>query len=660
MWSELRRSAMLALLMTAAACASASSWRPVGPDGGDVRSLAADPHDADHILLGTSTGQLFASRDGGESWSRLAHLGEKDEYVLDNIVFDPARRGAIYVAGWDVEGSNSGDLFRSTDDGKTWEPIPAMHGKSVRAFAMAPSDSKVLVAGALDGVYRSTDAGASWERISPPDDVEIKNIESLAVDPRDPAVIYAGTWHLPWKTIDGGYTWISIKKGWIDDSDVFSIVLVPRNPDLVYASACTGIYKSENGAALFRKLKGIPTSARRTRKLQVHPSDPNIVYAGTTEGLFRSLDGGKSWKPLTASSVIVNDILVDARRPGRVLLATDRSGVLRSENAGRTFVVSNRGFAHRQVAALLVDRSNSNVVYAGVVNDKEFGGVFLTRDAGDHWKQISDGLSGRDVFTLRQNEDGVLLAGTNRGVFVFNAAGKRWQPLNWHETAAQRGRQARTSRGEVSVFSPVETARISDLKIVDGKWYTASSAGLFTTQDAGHTWQGGPVLNQQNFIAVEVSGRMVATLAPRNLLMSVDGGITWYPANLPSYITELFGAAIAGESKTLWLATREGAFRSQDGGETWDHVLAGLPDRNVTAIVYDEEGNRLLATGGTNLYESTNRGRSWHRTGESTWRMRGLSFGNGGRIFTSSAFDGVLALPDAADEVNASSSGGDQ
>ncbi len=632
----------MALLLFSLA-AQGASWKPVGPDGGDVRSLADDPRDADRILLGTSAGQLFESRDGGENWSRLAHLGDQDQYVLDNIIFDSVRPGTIYVAAWDVEGSNGGDLFVSRDDGRAWQEVPALHGKSIRALAMAPSDSSILVAGALDGVYRSTDSGVTWSRISPEGDPEIKNIESLAIDPRNPDLIYVGTWHLPWKTIDAGRTWVSIKKGWIDDSDVFSIVVDQHKPDVVFASACTGVYRSDNAAALFQKLKGIPKSARRTRKLQLHPDDGNIVYAGTTEGLYRSINGGQTWKLISLPTVIVNDILVDSRRPGRVLLATDRSGVLRSENGGRSFFPSNRGFAHRQVAALLVDRNDANVIYAGIINDKEFGGVFASRDAGEHWKQWSDGLGGRDVFTLQQTQDSILLAGTNRGLFFFEARAKRWLPLNWQETPARRTRSARASRArEVSVFSPIEDARISDLQIVDGAWYAATSVGLFSSHDAGRTWQGGPVLNHRNFVAVHVVGKVVEALTPRRLLLSIDGGSAWFAANLPPFVTELFGSTLDGDG-SLWVATREGAFRSTDGGDTWEHVLGGLPGRDVTSILFHAETKRLIATAQTGVYESADNGRTWNRTGGSSWHMRAVSLG-GGRIFASSTFDGVMAL----------------
>src|SRR6202020_126796 len=224
-----------------------------------------------------------------------------------------------------------------------------------------------------DGVYRSNDGGNNWQRISPNDGI-VKNIESIAVDPQDPNVVYAGTWHLAWKTSDGGANWQHINKGMIDDSDVFSIIVSSANPSEVFASACSGIYKSTSAGEQFDKIKGIPFTARRTRVLKQDPSNPAIVYAGTTEGLWKSVDEGKNWKQVSSPEVVVNDVLVDPRNSKHVLLATDRSGVLASEDAAAGFQDSNTGFSQRQVAALLVDGKSAATMYAGVVNDKAWGG----------------------------------------------------------------------------------------------------------------------------------------------------------------------------------------------------------------------------------------------------------------------------------------------
>ena len=103
-------------------------------------------------------------------------------------------------------------------------------GSRFERLTAAPSDPKILVAGTLKGVYRSTDGGEHWQLISPEGSQEIHEVESIAIDPVDPQIIYAGTWHLPWKTTDGGEHWTNIKQGIIDDSDVFSIIVDPKDP----------------------------------------------------------------------------------------------------------------------------------------------------------------------------------------------------------------------------------------------------------------------------------------------------------------------------------------------------------------------------------------------------------------------------------------------
>src|SRR5271166_3462174 len=109
----------------------ASDWQLIGPEGGNVRSLAYDPSDPNRILLGTSAGQIFVSQDGGSSWALFAHIGRGESYVLDHIVFDPISPATIYVAGWDLFDDNEGGVFRSDDSGRSWHELMGAHGKSI-------------------------------------------------------------------------------------------------------------------------------------------------------------------------------------------------------------------------------------------------------------------------------------------------------------------------------------------------------------------------------------------------------------------------------------------------------------------------------------------------------------------------------------------------
>jgi photosystem II stability/assembly factor-like uncharacterized protein len=628
----------------------ANQWTVLGPDGGDVRSLSYDPRNPDHIFLGTSSGSIFSSEDGGHSWFHFAHLGSGDDYVLDHIAIDPHNSKHIYVSAWSVENQQAGDLFRSHDGGKNWEALPAMHGKSIRAMALSASDSKVLVAGALDGVFRSRDGGDRWERISA-SNPEIKNIESAAIDPKNPDVVYAGTWHLAWKTSDGGATWHHINKGMIDDSDVFSIIVDATNSSVVFASACSGIYKSDSAGDLFQKLQGIPFSARRTRVLKQDPINPATVYAGTTEGLWKTVDAGKTWKHVTNSEVVVNDVVVDPRNSNRVLLATDRSGVMASEDGAQTFLASNHGYTHRYVTAILADQSDPNSMLVGVVNDREFGGVFSTHNGGQSWQQKSSGLGGRDVFALKQASNGALIAGTNRGIFMLDRDGSEWHAMNAivNEKVSVRAVKKGTKKTSVATKTAVRSvleAKVNEIEITPKRWLAATSAGLFTSTNQGKSWSGGPVAGKTEFVSVQAKGNLVVAATRTNVLFSLDDGVAWQQAGLSSYVTSLSGLAITPDGEIL-VASREGAFRSTDSGTTWEHMVNGLPDKNISSITYDQTGKRLLATSTATgvVFASQDGGRSWHRGPDSGYPLRRISVVHG-RFVAATPFDGVIVQPE--------------
>ena len=628
-----------------------SQWAVLGPDGGDARSLSYDPHNPDRIFLGNSTGTLFMSKDAGHSWARFAHLGDGDDYVLDHVAISSQDSNTMFVAAWSVQDQRAGDVFRSMDGGKTWRTLPAMHGKSVRAFAISASDPQTLVAGALDGVFRSVNGGETWQKISPAGD-EIKNVESLAIDSKDPNVIYAGTWHLAWKTPNGGANWehINKDKGLIDDSDVFSVIVDKSNSSVVFASACSGIYKSENAGEQFHKIQGIPFTARRTRVLKQDPSNPEIVYAGTTEGLWKTTDLGKSWKRVSDPEVVVNDVMIDPRNSDRVLLATDRAGVLASNDGVRTLAASNHGYAHRYVSSIVADQNDSNALVVGLVNDRELGGVFVTRDRGGNWIQKSAGLGGRDVFTLKLASGGELVAGTNRGVFLLPANGSLWHPINAvinEKTSFRSGKKGskKTSVAQKAITRSVLDARVNDIEISPRRWMAATSAGLFTSTNQGKSWSGGPVMGNKDLVSVKSSGNLVVAATRTSVLFSTDSGAAWRLGSLPSYVTDIRELALTPDQQIL-IASREGAFRSADSGLSWQRSYNGLPDANISSITYDEMGNRLLATSTATgvIFESEDGGRNWHRGPDAGYPLHSVEVVKG-RFIAATPFDGVVLQP---------------
>ncbi|HEV8046415.1 MAG TPA: YCF48-related protein [Terriglobales bacterium] len=641
----------LLFVVLALCCASAAwagQWTALGPDGGDVRSLTYDPQNPDHIFLGTSTGSLFTSTDGGHSWTKFAHLGNGDDYVIDHLAIDPQSPNKMYAAAWSVENQQAGDLFRSNDGGTTWETIPAMHGKSIRAMAISASDSKTLVAGALDGVFRSTDGGKNWQKISSSNQ-EIHNIESIAVDPKNPNVVYAGTWHLAWKTDDGGANWHHINKGMIEDSDVFSIIVDSTNPSVVFASACSGIYKSQSAGDSFQKIQGIPFSARRTRVLKQDPSNASTVYAGTTEGLWKTTDAGKTWTRVSNPDVVVNDVMVDPRNSARVMLATDRAGVLASEDGGHTFVTSNHGYTHRYVTSILADKNDSNTFYVGVVNDRELGGVFVSHDAGQHWLQKSKGLDGRDVFTLKQASNGELVAGTNRGMFILAHNATEWSPINNVINRTTSSRKTAKGKAAKTETHSILTAHVSEIEITPTTWMAATSAGFYTSSNQGKSWSGGPVMGKQDFVSVQSNGNLVALATRSSVLVSTDDGKSWQDSSLSSYVSSIRGVTVTPEGQIMF-ASREGAFRSPNAGGGWEHMQNGLPDKNISSISYDHSNKRLLATSTETgvVFESMDAGQTWTRGPDTGYPLRNIHVVHG-RFVAATPFDGVVMQPENDD-----------
>jgi photosystem II stability/assembly factor-like uncharacterized protein len=625
--------------------AAQGTWIPVGPDGGDARAISFVPGHPAHLFVGTTHSLIYESRDAGASWRQLAKLDSADDLVIDHIVVDPVDVSLMYAAAWKFDHPDGG-LWTSHDSGKTWQELAGLHGQSVMAFVAAPSDRRILFAGTLEGVFRSMDAGASWTEISPAGSQEIHEIESLAVDPRDPQIVYAGTWHLPWKTSDGGEHWENIKEGVIDDSDVFSILIDPGEPDVVYMSACSGIYKSETAGAEFRKIEGIPATARRTRVLRQDPARPATVYAGTTQGLYQTEDGGSTFRRLTGPDVIVNDVFVDPGNTDHVMITTDRGGVLASADAGASFTAANHGFFARKVQALMVDAHDPSRLYAGVVNDKKYGGAFVSGDGGLEWNQVATGLDGRDVFVLAESGDGDVVAGTNNGIFkleegawvshntIANSVAKRF-------TAVKRGRRVTV---EKKVKQPVLqfSGRVRAMDLQGDAWLAATSSGLFTSRDKGATWQGGPGQGV-DFVSVTARGSTMVAASPGELLLSEDAGATWSPMSFPTAVTRIHCVELATDG-TLWLGSREGVYFTSDKGKTWMWVHR-LPLVDVSDIYYDPRQSTVLVSSRSSdvLYaiDAKTLDWKWRQTGYRLLMVRTA----GDRLLAASLDNGVLLEP---------------
>jgi len=649
--------ALLLVLSTFQAFAAAN-WLPFGPDGGDARAFVVDPHNHSHLYLGTATGWMYESQNGGSDWKRLAWIGKRDDLVLDSLVLNSTDTKRILVGAW-VLGSPDGGIFLSKDGGASWENEADMHGQSIRALTAAPSNPNIVVAGTLKGVYRSTDGGEHWKLISPEGSHELHEVESIAIDPVDPQIIYAGTWHLPWKTVDGGLHWINMKEGIIDDSDVFSIIVDPKDSKTVYASACSGIYKSQTAGEKFQKIQGIPSTARRTRVLMQDPKNLNIVFAGTTEGLWRTVDSGATWQRTTGPEVIINDVFVDPTNTSRVMLATDRGGVLVSNDGGNSFAQSNSGFSAREITSYVADVSNPQTVYVGVVNDKALGGVFASTNGGLSWTQKSAGLEGHDVVSLGQGTDGTLVAGTRHGIYRLQGdVWSRVKDITLNPPPAPAPRTAKKVAGHTAAVATVHKpvaktvtdfqATINGIARGGDTLYAATSGGLFRSVTSGQSWKEVPGFEPRswNFVAASKSTVLASNLNSASL--SSDGGEQWSSIKLPDELDQVSALAV-DDAGGLWVGGRQGIFVSDDKGATWQ-TIKNLFLRDVNSIFYDAASQRvLIAAGSKNTIafgvHLPDRTVQYWNTG---WNLR-LVRPLGDHLVGATWFDGVVIQPRMVD-----------
>lgn len=582
----------LALVLAGSPLDGNTDARVLGPFGGDVRSLAVHPGNPDTYYLGTADGQIYISRDSGLSWSRIVPgLGRRD-LVVDNLAFDPKDPSTLYAATWELKAAR-GQLFRSPNGGRKWEPLSTgRYDSTIRAMAIAPSDPAIIAIGILEGVLLSRDRGQTWDRITR-GYRSLYNVDSLAFDDQDPPTLYVGTFHLAWKTSNFGRKWVPIHKGMASDSDLFAMVVEPGKPDIIYAGACSGIYKSDNGGEKWFRLKnGLPKEARRTRALHMDPSDPATLYAGTTKGLFVTRDSGRSWKQLI-SGVVLNAVAVHPNQPSMILVGSDDAGILRSDDGGASFTPSNRGFVHRQIGALEPDPRRSQVYFASVVLDRNYGGFFTLN--GRSWKlsAFNDGLDGSadSIRAIRPSRlSSKVYLGTGTGLFVGVPDETPWARI-----------------GE-----------ISELPVLDLSFSDRQETGLY-------------LATRQGVFHLDLE---TGSLEKREISADI-GAVHTLLYDVPS--------------ATLFAGTDSGLFRSRDGGGTWLVPPRGLPAVRVNIV--GRSGPRLFCGTGKGVFVSDGRGDEWRRaSGVQALDIAALSVTGGGpdaRVFASDSLLGHLyASPD--------------
>jgi len=342
----------------------------------------------------------------------------------------PGQPNVFYI------GQGDGGVWKSDDYGRTWNPIfDAQPSQSIGAIAIAPSDANILYVASGEGlhrpdlsvgngIYKSTDAGKTWQHLGLRDG---QQFPSLAVDPRDPNKVFAAVLGHPYgpndergiyRSTDGGATWAKVL---FKDANTggSQVVIDPTNPDVVYA-------------ALWEATLG--------------PWEDGNSYEGTKGGLFKSTDGGTTWKQLTKGlpeNVVHIQVALSASDEKRlyVTLATSYEsgyasaaglGVYRSDDAGENWSKATDDprpalkIGGGDLPIPVVDPKNPDVVYsASIVTERSV-------DGGKTWMSLRGAPGGDDYQNLWINPDNpnIILLVSDQGAIVSVNRGETWS--SWY------------------------------------------------------------------------------------------------------------------------------------------------------------------------------------------------------------------------------------
>jgi len=346
-----------------------------------------------------------------------------------------------------------------------WRSIGPYRGGRVTAVAGVASQPSVFYFGATGGgVWKTSDGGINWEPISDGSVFGTGSVGAIGLSDSDPNTIYVGMGESPirgnvshgdgvYKSTDAGKTWNRI--GLVDTRQISRIRVHPRNPDLVYVAAQghvwapneqRGIFRSKDGGKNWEKVlyRGDKAGAC---DLILDPTNPTIIYAGLWEayrkpwtlesggpnsGIFKSTDGGDTWTDITRNqglpkgTIGIVGLAVSPANPDRLwaIVEAEDGGVFRSDNGGRTWAKVNEERRLRQRAwyysRIYADPRNADTVY--VLNT----GFYKSNDGGKSYTPISVPHGDNHDLWIAPDDPNRMINSNDGGANVSYNGGRSW------------------------------------------------------------------------------------------------------------------------------------------------------------------------------------------------------------------------------------------
>ena len=580
-----------------------SAW---SPGVGRITSIGIDPHNNNHLIVGSPTGGVWKTLDGATTWTNLT-----DDYSTVDVY---ALEISPYNSNHYLWGSTSGRIFRSTDGGATWTTTGNLSGSGrVRRIEYHPTDPNTVYAvSESNGLFRSVNGGASWSTVSGASGTSGYDVE---FKPGDPNTMYFSGRNV-YRSVNGGTSFSQIS-GFGTASDNYKMMGVsPANPNIVYVLESNGgifgaFYKSTNSGASFTKLQdgadinyfGYSDTgdddrgqAPRNMEVAVSRSDAEDVHIAGIH-TWRSVDGGEfffltsHWVPSTAASLGVGynhaDVNIMKFKGDTLYVGTD-GGIYRSTNGAESFLDRTPGLGIREFYKIGVSKTNPNVVSGG----SQDNGTSVMRGANRAWVDWL-GADGMETFVDWNNAN--ILYGTSQNGSMYRSTNQG------------------TSRSSISKPPDVE----------DGAWITpfeqdpqfaptiyVAFADVWKTSNNGGTWTKISTFDNGNMnhmkLAPSDNQRIYIARGP-SLFTTANGGGAWttitsaWGGNTISFI-----AVHPQNPQRLLIVTSSAVYHSTNAGSTWTNISSGLPSGTKYCATWENKGKNGIYVGGFGFISYTN------------------------------------------------------
>lgn len=551
------------------------SWTNVGlRDTKILNSIVVDPKDPNIVFVGAAGGQqpseargVFRTTDGGKNWERV--LFKDDSMGIADIALDPTNHKVLYAAMWRAEqgffGSESDKkkegpdaaIYKSTDQGKTWKQLsggdlPADHMGRI-GLAVAPGNKgRRVFAIMTQGLFRSDDAGATWQRIT-----------------TDPRVI--GSWYF---------------------ARVFTD---PKNADIVYVMQ-TALYRSTDGGKTFTAYRGAP-GGDDYHHMWIDPTNTQRMILGVDQGATITVDGGKTFTPwYNQATGQFYHVTTDDRFPYIAYAEQQDSGTVAVPSRSDYGRISYRdwfsvgGFEFGYIAP---DPRDANTVYATgwfgtiVRYDRVTGQINFVFVPGEKYRSFAPPMqfSPQDKQTLYMGTQFVMKT-SDRGTTWKEISPDLTRKPEISGEGKKGGGEEEEFEGDaeqaVAVKGMISALSLSTVR--DGHIWVGTGNGLVhVTRDGGANWQN-----------VTPAG-----LPDKTQIVMID-------ASHHDPETAYMAVKVKKDDHPYF-------YRTHDGGKSWQLIVNGLPDAMFARVIREDPVRRGLLYAGTEngVYVSFDDGGHW-------------------------------------------------